>query len=125
MRALVTDVYGPSLQQLMDFCGGKFTLKTVLLVADQIFDRIEWVHSKNLTYNDICPENFLVGLREKADKIFMVDFGNCRKFVDQSDTHLELGADQTHNKCNIRFQSIHGHIRKSKHIKLFSAVEER
>ena len=53
--ALITDIYGPSLQQLMTYCGGKFSLKTVLLVMDQIFERIEWVHSKNLTYNDVCP----------------------------------------------------------------------
>ena len=122
---LVTDVYGPSLQQLMLFCGGKFTLKTVLLVIDQIFDRVEWVHSKNLTYSDICPDNFLVGLREKADKIFMVDFGNCKKFVDQTDTHLELGTAQPDTKCDVRFKSIHGHMGKSKHVELFSAVEER
>jgi hypothetical protein len=27
-------------------------------------------------------ENFLIGLGKKADKIFIIDFGNCRKFVD-------------------------------------------
>lgn len=35
-NALVTDIYGPSLEQLMKFCGGRFSLKTVLLVMDQI-----------------------------------------------------------------------------------------
>lgn len=87
-RVLITDVYGPSLQQLLTYCGGKFSLKTVLLILDQLLDRIEWVHSKNLTYNDICPENFLVGLKEKADKIFIVDFGNCKKFVDEKNKHI-------------------------------------
>jgi len=48
-----------------------------------LIDRIQWIHSKNLVYNDIDSENFLVGLGKKADKIFVVDFGNCRKFVDE------------------------------------------
>lgn len=75
-------MYGPSLEHLLKFCDGKFTLKTTLLIMDQLIDRIQWVHSKNLVYNDIDSSNFLVGLGKKADKIFLVDFGNCRKFVD-------------------------------------------
>jgi serine/threonine protein kinase len=81
-HALVADVYGPSLENLLKFCYGKFTLKTTLLIMDQLVDRIQWIHSKNLVYNDIDSENFLVGLGKKADKIFIVDFGNSRKFVD-------------------------------------------
>ena len=73
----MTDVFGPSLGQLLKYCQGSFTLKTVLLIADQIFDRIEWIHSKGLVYNNVDPANFVVGLGEKQDKIFVVDLGNC------------------------------------------------
>ena len=51
--ALVTENYGPSLEQLLKYCKGSFTLKIVLLIADQVLDRIEWVHSKGLIYNDV------------------------------------------------------------------------
>ena len=54
-RVLISDVYGPSLQQLLTFCGGTSFLKTPLLIADQVLQRIEWVHSKGLVYNDIEP----------------------------------------------------------------------
>lgn len=54
-KALITDIYGPSLKQLMQFCEGKFSLKTTLLIVDQILDRIEWVHSKKFIYNDMDP----------------------------------------------------------------------
>lgn len=116
-RALVTDIYGPSLQQLLTFCGGKFSLKTVLLIIDQILDRIEWVHSKSLTYNDICPQNFLVGLKQKADKIFMVDFGNCKKFLDDKNKHIEFSSDKNPFPSDIRFKSVHAHIKKSKSVR--------
>ena len=59
-------------------------MKTVLLIIDQVIDRLEWIHTKKFVYGDIDTENLLVGLKEKADKIFMVDFGSCRKFVDEN-----------------------------------------
>ena len=89
-RTLVTDIYGPSLEQLLKYCKGTFTLKTVLLIADQILERIEWVHSKGLIYNGIEPTNFLVGLGEKQDKIFMIDFGSCQKYLDTDNHHLKF-----------------------------------
>lgn len=89
-------------------------MKTVLLIADQLLDRIEWVHSKKLTYNDMCPENFLVGLKEKADKIFIVDFGNCKKYIDDKSKHIELGDDKKPFESDLRFKSVHSHIHKSK-----------
>lgn len=35
-RALVMGLLGPSLQNLLGYCGGRFTLKTVLMIADQV-----------------------------------------------------------------------------------------
>ena len=97
----------------MEYCNGRFSLKTTLIIANQLIDRIEWIHSKNLVYNDIDANNFLVGLGKKADKIFVVDFGNCRKFVDGDDNHYFIGNEVDLIKNNIRFRSIHCHIGKS------------
>jgi hypothetical protein len=61
----------------------------------------------------VCPENFLVGLKEKADKIFMVDFGNCKKYVDDKNNHIELSDDKHPFPSDMRFKSVHSHILKS------------
>lgn len=66
-----------------------------------------------MVYGDLDTKNLLVGLKEKADKIFLVDFGSCRKFVDTNENHIALGAEEKHYLSNPRFKSVHGHIKKS------------
>ena len=33
---LAMDMLGPSLQDLLTYCGGRFSLKTILMIADQL-----------------------------------------------------------------------------------------
>lgn len=52
-NVLVMDLLGPSLEDLFNFCSRRFTMKTVLMLADQMIGRIEYVHVKNFIHRDI------------------------------------------------------------------------
>ncbi|KAK1354996.1 Non-specific serine/threonine protein kinase [Heracleum sosnowskyi] len=64
-NVLVMDMLGPSLEDLFNFCGRKFSLKTVLMLADQMIDRVAFVHSKSFVHCDIKPDNFLMGKQQQ------------------------------------------------------------
>ena len=64
-NVLVMDILGPSLQNLFEFCGREFGMKTILWVAIEMIERIEKMHAANFIHRDIKPENFLVGHGKK------------------------------------------------------------
>lgn len=81
-NVLVMDLLGPSLEDLFNFCSRRFTIKTVLMLADQMISRIEYVHCKSFIHRDIKPDNFLMGIGRHCNKLFLIDFGLAKKFRD-------------------------------------------
>jgi len=82
-NALVMDLLGPSLHDLFRFCGKKFTLKTVLMLADQLFERVEYIHKNNIIHRDVKPANFVLGLdMGKVNQVYAIDFGLSKRYRD-------------------------------------------
>ncbi|PKU82363.1 Casein kinase I isoform delta-like [Dendrobium catenatum] len=88
-NVLVMDLLGPSLEDLFNFCSRKLSLKSVLMLADQMINRVEYVHGKSFLHRDIKPDNFLMGLGRRANQVYIIDFGLAKKYRDSS-THQHI-----------------------------------
>ncbi|KCV71038.1 CK1/CK1/CK1-D protein kinase [Fonticula alba] len=79
---MVMELLGPSLEALFDFCKRRFSVKTVLLLSDQLISRVEALHRADFIHRDIKPDNFLMGRRQTANAVHLVDFGLAKRFRD-------------------------------------------
>src|SRR5574343_437284 len=86
---LVLELLGPSLGTLLKYCKGSFSLKTVLILAEQMISRIEFMHAHYYLHRDIKPENFLIGIGKKSPILHLIDFGLTKKFVEKYNHHIQ------------------------------------
>lgn len=109
-NALVIDLLGPSLEDLFNFCNRKFSYKTVLLLADQLICRLEFIHAKSFIHRDIKPDNFLMGMGRRGNQVNVIDFGLAKKFRDPR-THIHIPYREHKNLTGTaRYASVNTHL---------------
>ena len=106
---MVIDMLGPSLEDLFNFSSRKFSLKTVLMILDQVLSRIQYIHHKNYIHRDIKPDNFLIGRHKRCMVIYAIDFGLAKRFKDQKGNHIQF-RDQRSLTGTARYASVNAHL---------------
>jgi serine/threonine protein kinase len=93
---MVMDMLGKSLEELFQLCHQKFSLKTVLMIADQAIACLEYMHRKNFVHRDVKPDNFMIGINGRARQIHIIDFGLSKKYQDpRTREHLKFAQGKS------------------------------
>ncbi|KAH9475355.1 Casein kinase I isoform epsilon [Psilocybe cubensis] len=110
-NVMIIDLLGPSLEDLFKRCNRHFSLKTVLLLADQLISRIEFIHTNSIVHRDIKPANFVMGTGKAAHMVNVIDFGLAKRFRDaRTSAHIPYKQDDVHGVGTSLFAAINTHL---------------
>ncbi|KAI0631309.1 kinase-like protein [Trametes polyzona] len=108
---IVMDRLGPSLAALRRFCRGRFALRTICMLAHQMLERIEFLHTRGIVHCDIKPQNFAMGFLGDATKtVHIFDLGFAKTYLlPRSGEHIAFQDWGRHAIGTIRYASIAAH----------------
>jgi len=74
------------------------------------FERIRYIHYKNMINRDIKPDNFLIGYRKMQHLIYIIDFGLAKRYRDpRTGEHIKFRNDKSLTGT-ARYASIYTHL---------------
>lgn len=111
-NVLVLDLLGPSLEDMFDICGRRFSVKTVAMLAISMITRIQAIHERDMIYRDIKPDNFLIGKpgTPSENEVFIVDFGMAKAYRDKTSKQHNPYRERKSLSGTARYMSINTHM---------------
>lgn len=88
-NVMVIELLGNSLESLLTKCNRHMSVKTVLMLAEQMISCVQFFHSKNYIHRDLKPDNFVMGKGESSNKLYIIDYGLAKRYRDQN-THQHI-----------------------------------
>lgn len=58
------------------------------MIVEQMISNIEYLHSRHYLHRDIKPDNFCMGIEKNRNKLFLLDFGLAKVYMNKSGKHI-------------------------------------
>ena len=102
---LIETLLGETLHDIFIRTKKPCDLKNMCLIAIQLIERLEFIHSKNIVYRDVKPENFMIGIKD-PNIIYIVDFGLCKKYRSSKTGKHMLPRDTKKFNGTLKYSSV-------------------
>ncbi|EJD47039.1 kinase-like protein [Auricularia subglabra TFB-10046 SS5] len=109
---LIMEMLGRNLEHLFYLCGGKFSIKTVCMLAKEMITRVQAIHERALIYRNVQPDTFLMGPEQTkaANVVHLVDFGLAKPYRDsRTGVHMPYREAKS-PRGDGRYMSINTHL---------------
>jgi casein kinase 1 len=108
---MVMELLGQSLEDLVNASKNrKLSVKTVLMLGEAMVSRVEYFHQMHFLHRDIKPDNFLIGRGNRANQIFIIDYGLAKRYRDPKTLQHIPFRDDKSLTGTARYASINTHM---------------
>jgi len=112
---LVLELCGSNVRSLLDYCGGRLSMKTVLNLTDKLLIILESLHKQGIIHRDLCPENVCMGRGLMANEVYLMDLGLAEQYTEMmtgvhrlSDAKSENGDEELISRnCNFASSKVY------------------
>lgn len=105
---LIMQLLGKSLDVIFDECDNIIDIGTVMKMGIMIISHLEKIHRLGIIHRDIKPNNFMFGINENENDLYVMDFGLSKKWCVNKD-HIEFKTDRS-MIGTARYASLNIHI---------------
>ena len=97
---------GSDIEDIVDKTAGRrLSLKSALMVGWQMIERLATLHALGYVHRDIKPDNMAVGVKEKANVVYLIDFGLAKPVDRDNNEAKHTGA----TVGTFRYMSVNSH----------------
>ena len=112
--AIVMELLGTDLYELLRFCDCKFGLQTTLQLGVSMLDRVHALHKLGVLHNDVKPLNFTIGRDKQCSSVYLIDYGMAEQldFDSSLNAYLPKSFGDGRFVGTLAFQSVATHRRQ-------------